>query len=119
MGYRSQVGIVFQIEDFEEKLGKEPQDLQDRVRAAFKQASVDRELKGEGSDFHYRLLYWADVKWYDDAYAELVWLRNYRVTAPSTTTFVRLGDDVEDVVEEYNDADDCPFDLSWQREITW
>lgn len=118
MGYRSQVAIVFQVEDFEEKLGKEPKDVQDLVRDLISNADDDEELLSNNGKNHYRLLHWQDIKWYEE-YVAVGWMDDYRVEAPETTSFIRLGEDAEDFVEETGDAEDCPFHLRWNRGINW
>jgi hypothetical protein len=119
MGYRSEVGLVFQIEDFEEKLGHASKEIHDAVRDLLDHADSDEELLGEGSDEHYRLLHWTDIKWYEAEYAAMKWLRLYLTLTPSTSSFIRVGEREDDVENHRGDAYDLPFHLRLSHSVTW
>jgi hypothetical protein len=119
MGYRSQVGLVFQIEDFEEKLGQASKEIQDAVRDLLAYADSDEELRGQGSDEHYRLLYWTDIKWYEEEYVAIKWLRLYLSLTPSTSSFIRVGEEDDVEVQNRGDASDLPFHLRLSHRVTW
>jgi len=118
MGYRSQVGLVIQVENFEEKLSKEPKETQDLVRILLSQADDVETDDGLLSNCHYMIYKWADIKWYDD-YVGVQWIENYLKDSPETTSFIRLGEEPSDIEEDHCLTEDCPFHISWSREITW
>jgi hypothetical protein len=118
MGYRSQVGLVVQVEDFEGKLLKEAQVVQDLVRILLSEADDIETDDGFLGSFHYALYRWNDIKWYDE-YVAVEWIEKYRNVASETTSFIRLGEEVCDLEEEHCTTDDCPFHLGWSRKITW
>jgi len=118
MSGRSQVGLVFQVEDFEEKLSKESKETQDLVRILLSAADDVDTDDGLLSNCHYVIYKWVDVKWYDEHIA-VQWIGKYRNMASETTSFIRLGEEPCDLEEEHCLTEDCPFHLSWSREITW
>lgn len=113
MGYRSQVGLVVKTEVFDARLAEEPQEVQDLVRDLLSHADDHETAEG------FELYAWYDIKWYSDSYSTVSWLENYWKATPETSSFIRLGEDAEDVEEELCETHECPFYLSWNRQIKW
>lgn len=112
MGYRSQVGVVVKTEPFEKALEQEEEGLRCLVKELL-DAADDTEDEDE-----WRLYYWVDIKWYDDTYPACSWVTRYVEQHPNESHLLRLGEGPADV-DDKGHPDDCPFNLCWERNVTW
>ncbi len=116
MGYRSDVGIVVNLEELSAAL--EP--LHKEERKAVEELLAEADVTRIGP-LGMRLYVWQSIKWYS-SYHTCQWVENFARSASENGAFTRIGEDLADIEEggnlEIGSEKDC-FDLGVSRDLTY
>lgn len=117
MGYRSDVGIVVNMEELSAALDALPKNERKEIEELLAEADVTRI-----GPLGMRLYVWESIKWYTSQHPCRHWVENFARNTSEDGVFTRIGEDIADIEEggnlERGSEKDC-FDLSVSRILTY
>lgn len=106
MGYRSEVGLALLENDYNELIKLAKPLLEIYGDCAILSVEPKHYDRGYGNKYVY--LYWSSIKWYQN-FEEVDLVEDFIKTHPHS--FLRIGEDIDDVVLDIND--DGIYDFFW------